>query len=119
MTLQHASTHHSLLAKIIQSLLPVLFIGVAIPLLAGRVSPNALYGVRTAKTMASPELWYRANRAAGRAIVIATLACVLLGWGAMLLVPVDPSTRSAIDTILLCVANVAALLIASARAGAF
>ena len=42
----------------------------AVPLLAGVVPPNWLYGFRTPATMASPDAWYPANRLMG---------CYLLG----------------------------------------
>jgi hypothetical protein len=111
-------TSNPAVSHALMALLPLLFIGIAIPLILGRVRPNFLYGVRTPKTMASPALSYRANRAAGYAMLLATAAS-LLAWATLQLVPMPPTARVAFDTILLCLANVAALLLASSRAGAF
>lgn len=44
----------------------LLEIGLAIPLVARRVKPNALYGLRTSDTFASEWVWYEANAASGR-----------------------------------------------------
>lgn len=110
--------HNPVLAQLLIVSLPVVFIALAIPLLLGRIRPNFLYGVRTPKTMASPELWYRANRSAGYAMLLAT-AIGLLGWVVLALTPLDARSRSALDVLLLCLLNVAALVISAARAGAF
>ena len=40
--------------------------GVSLPLIASRIPRNHLYGFRTPKTLASDEVWYEANRFAGR-----------------------------------------------------
>lgn len=58
----------------------LLFTGLSIPLILGRVPPNASYGFRTAATLADPALWYRANAVSGWCELIA--ACFsLLGYG--------------------------------------
>lgn len=45
-----------------------------IPMMLGLVPPNRIYGFRTRRTLANRELWYRANRFAGYALFIASLA---------------------------------------------
>ncbi len=42
-----------------------LFIAISTPLILDKVSPNAWYGFRVAKTLASERIWYMANREAG------------------------------------------------------
>ncbi len=60
----------------------LLFAGLAVPLILGRVPPNSAYGFRTAATLADPELWYRANAVSGWCELIA--ACFsLLGYGVL------------------------------------
>jgi hypothetical protein len=55
-------------------LVPCGIIAVAsVPLILGIVPPNNLYGFRTRRTLANPELWLRANRFAGVALFIAAL----------------------------------------------
>jgi uncharacterized membrane protein len=42
-----------------------LFVILGLPLVAGRVPPNALYGYRTRRTLSDPTAWYPANRVCG------------------------------------------------------
>ncbi len=46
---------------------------VAVPLVAGLIPRNRLYGFRTAKTLSDDGIWYRVNRLAGFAIMIASV----------------------------------------------
>lgn len=48
----------------------------AIPLAAGWIPPNHVYGFRTARTMASPEAWYRANQLMGYFMVAGQVAAL-------------------------------------------
>lgn len=57
---------------------------IALPLIAGRIPRNRWYGMRVPKTLASDEVWYPANRFAGRALfrsgrLIAAGSLILLG----------------------------------------
>ena len=61
------------------------FIVLAVPLALGLVPPNRFYGVRTAKTLADPGLWRRANRFCG----------VLLGLSGALYLTVAALTPAA------------------------
>ena len=66
--------------------LGLLVVLLGIPMIMGRVRPNRVYGFRTRKTLSSPEVWYPANRAAGRAMAVAGLlliaatVCLMLLW---------------------------------------
>lgn len=59
--------------------------GLAIPLLLGKVPPNELYGIRTAKTMSSPAIWYAANAYGGKALLMAGIATAAIGVSMLLL----------------------------------
>jgi uncharacterized membrane protein len=63
---------------------PVLVIGVSVPLVLGMVAPNGLYGFRTPRTLSSPHIWYRANRAAGWFMIAAGL--LVIGVNSLLLI---------------------------------
>jgi hypothetical protein len=52
-------------------------VGLALPLLMGKMKRNKIFGFRTPLTLSSDEIWYPANRMAGTWI---------LGWGVMNLV---------------------------------
>lgn len=49
----------------------ILFL-ISIPLICGIVPPNRGYGVRTAKTMSEPRIWYRANKFSGWALLVSS-----------------------------------------------
>jgi uncharacterized membrane protein len=59
-------------------LVPVSGIGLALPLLFRAIPPNGVYGYRTAYSMSSEPIWYRANHALGWALLVAGLAGVAL-----------------------------------------
>ncbi len=50
----------------------VIVIVVSIPLVLRLVPPNRIYGVRTRRTLSSPEVWYPANRFGGIALIVAS-----------------------------------------------
>lgn len=96
-------------------ILPLLMVGLAIPMLLGHVKPNGFYGVRTAKTMSSPELWYRANRDAGYAMVLSTAVSLAL-WAALSFVPFQtPFARAGADILLFSAVLLLALFISLLR----
>jgi uncharacterized membrane protein len=60
---------------------PLIIIAVALPMVLGIVPPNGIYGFRTPYTMSSDDVWYRANRISGIALVVSGamwIALVLL-----------------------------------------
>jgi uncharacterized membrane protein len=61
----------------------LLFIALSIPLIQGRVPPNAFYGFRTAKSLSDSKIWYEINRLSGIDLFIAG-ALISLGSVAML-----------------------------------
>jgi uncharacterized membrane protein len=61
----------------------LMLVGLGAPLALGKVRPNALYGFRTQKTLSDPEIWYAANRVAGRDLMLtggATLTASAVTW---------------------------------------
>jgi uncharacterized membrane protein len=60
----------------------VLLIAISLPMIYDKVPPNGFYGFRTPRTMSDPNLWYPANRVAGRnlavaGVIVATTALVV------------------------------------------
>jgi len=49
----------------------VLYMGIAVPMIRGRVKRNPWYGFRTPKTLSSDAIWYPANAYSGRAMFAA------------------------------------------------
>src|SRR5688572_14194465 len=54
----------------------LLFVGLGVPLLCGRVRPNSWYGCRTEKTLSDEKVWYAVNRVTGRDLIAAGIAVV-------------------------------------------
>jgi hypothetical protein len=50
----------------------IIFLIVSIPLICGIFPPNRGFGIRTAKTMSEPRIWYCANRFAGWALLVSS-----------------------------------------------
>jgi hypothetical protein len=91
----------------ISLLIPCAIVAVAsLPLVFGLVPPNRAYGFRTRQTLASPELWFRANRFAGLALFIAAATSAAI----FLIQPEYASGRSSVGVMVLVVPIVAALV---------
>ena len=54
------------------------FIVLGIPLAAGKVGPNSLYGFRTRLTLSDPGAWYAANRVCGWWCIATGFATLLM-----------------------------------------
>jgi uncharacterized membrane protein len=52
-------------------LVGVMFMGISIPLIRGKVAPNHFYGFRTAKSLSDPRIWYEINRLSGGDLLLA------------------------------------------------
>jgi uncharacterized membrane protein len=78
---------------------PIVIVAVAIPMIVGMIPRNRFYGFRTPRTLASDQVWYPANRFAGKAMTIAAL-----GWAILpLVVPQDYVTPVGIVFLVLAV----------------
>ncbi|MEA5504318.1 SdpI family protein [Halotia wernerae UHCC 0503] len=58
----------------------------SLPLILGKVPPNAWYGFRVAKTFASERIWYMANRAGGYNLLYAGITIAVTAVVTKLLV---------------------------------
>ncbi len=89
--------------------LPAALIAVlALPLAMKLVPPNRIYGFRTAQTLANREVWFRVNRVAGWALLVADTATTCL----YLSQPELASGRSLVGVLALVLPLLAALVIA-------
>jgi uncharacterized membrane protein len=48
----------------------IFLILISLPLLAGKIPPNLLYGFRVPKTLNNPQIWYEINRYAARWLIL-------------------------------------------------
>lgn len=62
----------------------LLFIGISIPLILGKIPRNHWYGFRTRKTLSNNEIWYKANKYMGKDIVI--LGCLMVLYNLVLFI---------------------------------
>ena len=56
----------------------LLMIGLAVPLILGRIKPNHWYGLRIPLTLNNPGIWYPANRYAGWLLLIYGLVLLVV-----------------------------------------
>ena len=87
----------------------LLIIGLAIPLVAGKIGRNQWYGFRTPKTLSGDAIWYPANHAAGLNLIIAGV--VVLLTAVILFLVKDRLTASSI-TLIIVIVTVVALITA-------
>lgn len=59
----------------------ILLVLLSVPMILRKVKPNYLYGVRIAKTLNNPKLWYETNEYAGRYLMAAGVAILLAALG--------------------------------------
>ena len=88
----------------------LLFIGLGVPLLLGRVPPNMWYGCRTHKTLSDEKIWYAVNRVTGQDIILAGViviisSVVVFAFGSVL--SSNAATVMMLSVILLSVAGMA------------
>ena len=80
-------------------LVGLVFIGLSIPLMQGRVPPNRSYGFRTRKTLSDPKIWYEVNRISGNDLflggVVITISSII-----MLLIAQQWSREHVVATLL-------------------
>jgi hypothetical protein len=58
---------------------PLIVVVLAIPLIAGWIGRNYLYGFRSPRTVASDAIWYPVNRVAGVLMLVASLIWLATG----------------------------------------
>ena len=56
-----------------------LFMGLAVPLIQGRIKPNPWYGFRVPKTLRDTETWYAVNAYFGRRFAVIGLLIAIAG----------------------------------------
>jgi hypothetical protein len=87
-------------------LLAVITIAISVPLVLRKVPPNMLYGFRTPKTLANPQIWYEANYKGGINLIVVSLV-TLLCW-VILMQLFDRSTAAVLSTGVFVAASVLA-----------
>lgn len=93
-----------------------LMVALAVPMMRGRIPPNHWYGVRTPKSLSTPERWYAMNRFGGKALLVAGVVQIAVACALPFSV-VDSSSFSlwAITPVPIALGAFAACLVHSAR----
>lgn len=91
----------------------MIFIVLALPLVLGLIPPNRFYGVRTRATLASPEVWRKANRVGGWGVLASSVFYLLVARD-------HPHNPDDVDSLLLHLAAfVFPLILSLVMAGRF
>jgi uncharacterized membrane protein len=98
-------------ATLVFPLLSAVLAGLGIPLWVAMVKPNRFYGLRTAATLKDEALWYAANRATGRDLVVSGFLLLLLSVS----LPLEGVAYALLMTGALLLASALVVLIALAR----
>lgn len=77
-------------------LVGLLLMGLGWPMAARRVPPNRWYGLRVPATFANEKVWYEANAAAGRDMMILGAVIVVVALVLVRLVDLSDSTYSGV-----------------------
>lgn len=88
--------------SLIFGLLGLVFIGLSIPLMQGRVPPNRCYGFRTRKTLSDPKIWYEVNRISGNDLFLGGIVITISSL-IMLLIAQQWSREQVVATLLFIV----------------
>jgi uncharacterized membrane protein len=75
------------LVPAIVTLAGVFIVLVCRPLIAGKIAPNRLYGIRTPLAFSSDENWYRINRIGGMMLCKAGVFIAAVGLAGFLIAP--------------------------------
>jgi uncharacterized membrane protein len=82
-------------------------IAISLPMMYDKVPPNGFYGFRTPRTMSDPNLWYPANRVAGRNLALAGL---IVSTTALVMFSIHRSLRPRTAALTLLIVSPASLI---------
>jgi uncharacterized membrane protein len=85
----------------------VLLTAISLPMMYDKIPPNSFYGFRTPRTMSDPNVWYPANRVAGRNLA---LAGVIVATTALVVFAMQKSIQPRTAALTLLIVSMAALI---------
>ncbi|CAN7510367.1 SdpI family protein [Rossellomorea sp. LjRoot5] len=80
----------------------LIFIGISIPLLLGKIKMNTYYGIRISKSFESDEAWFKINRYGALQIILWSVPLFLAGM-VFLFLPPFTETAEVVLVFLPCV----------------
>ena len=85
----------------------VWLIAISLPMIYDKIPPNGFYGFRTPRTMSDPNVWYPANRVAGRNLA---LAGVIVATTALVVFAMQKNLQPRTAALTLLIVSMAALI---------
>src|SRR5438477_7963614 len=85
----------------------LLVAALALPMMYEKIPPNGFYGFRTPRTMSDPNVWYPANRVAGRNLA---LAGVIVATTALVVFAMQKNLQPRTAALTLLIVSLAALI---------
>ena len=92
----------------------LVFVGLAIPLVKRRVTPNALYGLRVPATFADEWVWYEANALTGRDMLYIGFFQIA---AAVLLLPTSDIAYAILNGVVALAGTIGMCVLGTIRAG--
>lgn len=104
------------MAALLFAAVGLVFVGLGVPLLRGRVPPNMWYGCRTEKTLSDEKIWYAVNRVTGRDLIVAGLMLVVSSFAVFVFGRRMDPTHAVIILLSVLLLSVARMAVNSFRA---
>jgi uncharacterized membrane protein len=92
---------------VIYGLMGVLLIALSVPMMYDKIPPNSFYGFRTPRTLSDPNVWYPANRVAGRNLALAGL---IVSTTALVVFSIHKSIHPGTAALTLLIVSMASLI---------
>jgi uncharacterized membrane protein len=92
---------------LIYGLMGLLLVALCVPMTYDKIPPNSFYGFRTPRTLSDPNVWYPANRVAGRNLA---LAGILISTTAPVVFSMHKSIHPKTAALTLLIVSLASLI---------
>jgi uncharacterized membrane protein len=94
------------MTAVIYGLMGLLLVALCVPMMYDKIPPNSFYGFRTPRTLSDPNVWYPANRVAGRNLALAGL---IISTTALVVFSIHKSIHPRTAALTLLVVSMASL----------
>jgi uncharacterized membrane protein len=94
-------------AVLIYGAMGLLVSALALPMMYDKIPPNSFYGFRTPRTLSDPNIWYPANRVAGRNLAVAG---VIVATSALVVFAMQKSIQPRTATLTLLIVSMISLI---------
>jgi uncharacterized membrane protein len=95
------------ITALIYGLMGLLLVALCVPMMYDKIPPNSFIGFRTPRTLSDPNIWYPANRVAGRNLALAGL---IVSTTALVVFSIHKSIHPRTAALTLLVVSMASLI---------